>query len=755
LDRSFIDASVWQPERLDFAGGARCGPGLEQRRGDPLLFNGAAPLMDSWTLADLSPEEQARLETFKAETRETLQPVREEKQAEWVEERLKSVPNGKKKEMREVFERAVRQKRLLGDFGLVAEKYGRVTVAAILDNPDKFHGARFADPLEPDYGNDRRIARANLKAAGKPYIWSHAHGGQRFTLHRALQTVRLIGGELQTISGKLLELMRLDGVVFAREGELVRLTNGVTYTVSKEWLQWYLAGLARFETWDGRTKAWKVADCPLRQAASLCALSGNWTLPRLEGFLTAPSMTPEGRVIQEDGFDDQTGLYLHFPSTETWQAIPKKPDTQTVKTAIAALWRPFEAFPFASPVDRGGFLAALLTALVRPFLPTAPGFLISAPVAGSGKTLLALCVAALAGATAGVSSAGRDEAELEKRLLTELRFFSRCIIFDNLARPLESESLCAFLTTPHYSGRLLNVNINITGRPVAVVIITGNNPTILGDLNRRLLRITIDPCVEKPFDRRFDLDPLAYVQEHRLSLVRAGLVILKAALASGFKHEGGRLASFETWSDTVRNAVLWVGSNGWLEVTDPTLSMARGFDSDPLTTQLRALLEVWHDRFGSRGATVAQAIKRARDNDPELLEVLDEVAGDRGQIPTRRLGGWIAKYESRVVNGRRFAKFGTYQNAVVWFVQSGEFGEFQTLFNYTQEKWQSDICMEQGEITPETHQTNKACESCTSFNPNALDPRNGPGTCENPYDGRFSKLPADGGCCEHFELVTH
>ena len=70
LDRSLIDASVWQPERLDFAGGAQCGPGLEQRREEPKLFNGAAAFMDSRTLADLSPEEQARLETLKAAARE-------------------------------------------------------------------------------------------------------------------------------------------------------------------------------------------------------------------------------------------------------------------------------------------------------------------------------------------------------------------------------------------------------------------------------------------------------------------------------------------------------------------------------------------------------------------------------------------------------------------------------------------------------------------------------------------------------------
>lgn len=753
LDRSLIDSSVWQPERLDFAGGAQCGPGLEQRREEPKLFNDEATFVDSRTLTDLDPLEQARLETLKAEAREAMKPETEAKRTAWVEEQLKAVPNGKKKEMREVFERAVRQKRLLGDFVLHLEKFGKVTVAAILDNPDKFHGARCADPLEPDYGNDQRIALINLKAAGKPYIWSHAHGGQRFTLHRAMQTVQLADGELQDICRKLLELMRLDGVVFARGGELVRLTDGAAYPVSSEWLQWYLAGLARFEKFDKRSEEWKVTDCPLPLARSLCALSGNWHLPTLEGVLTAPSMASTGRAIQEDGFDDQTGLYLHFPATEAWQAIPENSNPQTVKAALAHLWKPFEAFPFVSPVDRGGFLAALLTALVRPLLPTAPGFLISAPVAGSGKTLLALCVAALAGATAGVSSAGRDEEELEKRLLTELRFFSRCIIFDNLARPLESESLCAFLSTPHYSGRLLGSNLSIAGRPVAVVILTGNNPTIIGDLNRRLIRVAIDPACEKPHDRRFDLEPLSYVQEHRLELVRAGLLVVKAALVSGFKHDGGRLASFEVWSDFIRNAVVWIGKNQWLEVADPCASIDLSFENDPETTRLKMLVFEWRRVFGNGGGTVTEAISRAKD-DLTFFEVLNEVSGERGIIPPRRLTRWIARQEGRIVDGMRFYRDGERNHTVVWKVQKTGFTGFTDYFYPNAGKCQSDSYTEQGENTPRSPRSPSCC-LCLNFIPNSHNPDTQPGVCETAPDGLLSKLPSDGADCSRFDYVTH
>lgn len=40
LERTLVDGAVWQPERLDFAGGASCGRGLRQERGKPVVVEG-------------------------------------------------------------------------------------------------------------------------------------------------------------------------------------------------------------------------------------------------------------------------------------------------------------------------------------------------------------------------------------------------------------------------------------------------------------------------------------------------------------------------------------------------------------------------------------------------------------------------------------------------------------------------------------------------------------------------------------------
>lgn len=57
-----IDSAVWQPCRLDFAGGADCSNGLEQQRGAPVLIPGSVEIVDTATaLPSLTPAETSEL----------------------------------------------------------------------------------------------------------------------------------------------------------------------------------------------------------------------------------------------------------------------------------------------------------------------------------------------------------------------------------------------------------------------------------------------------------------------------------------------------------------------------------------------------------------------------------------------------------------------------------------------------------------------------------------------------------------------
>ena len=470
LDRTLFDHAVWQPERLDFCGGADCQPPLVQQLPAPEPFNvTAAPADTRSTLPDLSLAERTRLAALKDELRtapaliERLQAVRSAWIGERVEEALARHPEDDPGQVEQRYRAAIIERRLMGDFPIVLADGKEVTVATLLDQPAVYHNQRCADPLDPGYRRDRRVAWINLRNAGRPYIFSHAHGGQRFILHRASQTLRVIKGELHTRVARILELMALDGSVFDRGGELVRVAEGgQVYAVTPEWLTVHLSGYIRFEVFDARAGEWRPADCPLDLAKRVLAMQGAYGLPRLRAVITAPILTLDGRMLEQDGHDPASGLLLMQDQPDHALVVPSAPGPAELHEAMAELWHPFKDFPFVGPVDRGVMLAALLTAVMRPVLPTAPGFLFAAPTAGSGKTLIALCLSLLMGADPpALMPPTMEEEELRKRLLAALREGRPALVFDNVCGHLDSAALCAFLTAREYGDRVLGSSLTV------------------------------------------------------------------------------------------------------------------------------------------------------------------------------------------------------------------------------------------------------------------------------------------------------
>jgi hypothetical protein len=289
---------------------------------------------------------------------------------------------------------------------------------------------------------------------------------------------------------------------------------------------------------------------------------------------------------------------------DNWPGVPNHPTREHIKNALEFLWKPFHSFPFCGPLDRGVFLAALLTAMGRPAYATAPGFLFTASTAGSGKSLLARCLAYLAGCgIPAVMTGAEDDAEMRKRLVAVGRRGAAAIVLDNLTGHLDSDALCAWLTSQYLSDRILGVSEDVMVRTGGLLLMTGNNVTRKGDLCRRVLTCRIEAEMETPWKRSFDLDPAQYCKDNRLAMVAVGLTILRYYMARPNPLRD-RTASFEAWSDTIRRTVVGVANDGLMDVADPVGSIDAAYDEDPETAKLRALLTVWNDRYG-RGPSVA------------------------------------------------------------------------------------------------------------------------------------------------------
>jgi hypothetical protein len=723
LERTLIDGTVFQPSRLDFAGGAHCGPGVEQRLPAPEVFNADALPVDTFkAIPPLTKVERERLAEIKAEARAAKAPVAEAARAAWVAERL-----GKKgdelagdedaDEKLAAYESTLRaaidphNPMLFADFELIADDGSTVTVGEVLDNPAKWDRREFCDPIEgKDYKDGRLVAWVNLRHGGRPMMISHAHGGARYRLVRARRSVMLLQGEIARNFEDALAVMREVGVVFDREGLLVRIVDGVIVPVEQEWLGLHLDRICRFlrpgrVTQNDPDPPPVNADCPGVIPSRIVKARGEWRLPRLVAVSDAPVFDPRtGAVVIEDGYDAGTALYLQLSGT--MRPIPSKVTPADVKAAIDRLWHPFKDFPFADnlgdgdgSLSRGVFLSCLLTAVCRRLLPTAPAYLMDATAAGSGKTLLSRCVALMMTARAPTVSGVDDsanEVEFKKMLFAKALAGAPIMIIDNISGAFKSSALCSFTTTETYDDRILGASKSASVPTNALIMLNGNRPSIVGDLNRRVMRALLDTGMETPYRRAFKLDPLDYIGAHRMDMIRDALIVLKGW------HDAGRpvgapdrTASFEMWSDTVRQATIWVGVNGWLAVKDPTLSIDVGIELDPETNKLGMLLDAWHAVFGDTPTTLKAVAERlvaptekwvSRDygrSEKEMVggELFDEdlheaiineigAANPKGELNARRLGRWIEGRAGRVVNGKRFVRMGKDRfNNVQWKVE--------------------------------------------------------------------------------------
>ncbi|WP_059413432.1 hypothetical protein [Cupriavidus basilensis] len=683
LDRSIIDGSVYQPERIDFAAGAMCHPPLVQRRPDPKIWNGGAEAFDSRLIPDLDAQQRIQLAEMQAAARARVRPEADRVRAAYIEDEAQGLAVTQDIDIdraREIVRAALEDETLYAEFVLMPEEGRPVTVGEVLDNPARWHNKRFADPCEPGYRNDRRVAWLNLRSGGRPYLWSWAHGGIRYDLVRQPRLLKLQAGEMSRLADDSLDILRAQGEVFDfGDGAIARVAEGRVHIATPTWILDYLGRVIRFERFDGRAKDWVPADAPEKLAKFICDRTGERGLPKLTAVITAPTLRPDGTALDMPGYDEATGL-LFLSEERDPLRVPVAPTFGQVQEAFAELWAPFAMFPFADDESRGVMLAALLTAVLRRAIPTAPGFAFDAPAAGTGKTKLAQCVAVLGGNSAAVYAPPRDEPEASKALFSLLLGGAGCVIWDNLVRPLEGAVLNAFLTAAEFSDRVLGASSNKTVPNRAMFIASGNNLTVRGDACRRILRCRIDAASETPFLRSFPFDPLVKVRDSRQVLVRAALTVLRGYQTLGVPMGEGELASFEVWDQLVRQCVVWcadMGVGGAVGLKDPAASTLRAADENPEKVLLGRVMEAWLGVFGDRAVTAAEALRGETDSLEEsparekLREAVEELSDGDRNFSARRLGTYISKHRDEIVNSQFFAgSLDTDKKIMKWRVET-------------------------------------------------------------------------------------
>ena len=190
-------------------------------------------------------------------------------------------------------------------------------------------------------------------------------------------------------------------------------------------------------------------------------------------------------------------------------------------------------------------------------------FLIDANVRAAGKGKLADTISLIVwGREFARSAYTHDDEEMRKLILAIALEGAQAVLLDNLAGNLGTPALDAALTSVTWEGRILGK----TQKPMLPLLATwygtGNNVALVGDTGRRVCHIRLESPDENP-EQKADFkhgELLEWVRENRGRLLAAALTILSAYWRAGRpKMHLKPWGSYESWTATIRNAVVWVG----------------------------------------------------------------------------------------------------------------------------------------------------------------------------------------------------
>jgi putative DNA primase/helicase len=404
--------------------------------------------------------------------------------------------------------------------------------------------------------------------------------------------------------------------------------------------------------------------------AALAARAELASVRYLAGIAVAPTMRPDGTIMDQRGYDAATGLLLE--PTGDVLPVPDRPTRDEARAAAEVLLEVVSDFPFALPAHRSAWLASVLTGFTRHAIPgNVPGVVVDANARGSGKGLLVDTIAIITtGHPISRSPQPKNDDELRKHITAAAIADTPAILIDNVTGKFSYPSFDAAITCNGlWSDRILCRSERRVLPLNTVWFVTSNNAALSSDSARRMLPIRLLSQVEHPEDRRDfrHSDLLAWTTERRPRLAQSALTVLRAY------HVAGRPAatnleswgSFEAWSALIRQCVVW------LALPDPLGARAELRErADVDRDAIRTLLVIIDESFKGAEITAAELMDRSAAL-PELRAALDELCPPRPgeERPTvQRIGVLLRSLRDRVVDGRRLEGRPGHAGAAHWRV---------------------------------------------------------------------------------------
>jgi len=426
-------------------------------------------------------------------------------------------------------------------------------------------------------------------------------------------------------------------------------------------LTYMLSKFGRFE----RTKAdgQKVkVDPPGRHVAALAGLLEHRYLPVLYNVASQPYLRSDGSICKTSGYDESTGIYCEFNQDNF--PIPESPSKADAAQALMRLSDLLEGFEFRESCDKSAAIAALLTASTRVSFPTAPLYLVTAFLPGSGKSYLCEITTIVASdrePTILTFSSSPDE--FEKRQIAALIAAPSFMLYDNLTCDvLAHPSLCTALTSPAITGRKLGESKTVTPSTRVMMAANGNNVAAVDDSARRTFISRLEPSRDDPQNRRFQSDPKALLKKHRGKYVADCLTIMSAYIAADKPSvDVPPVAGFDAWATHCRNPLVWLG------MSDPCQTMIASSRDNPRQRLSSAIIDSLHEHFQARPFTVRKILDEANAELNDLL--LDAASDDGKEVNKQKLGHWLRNKVGHSGTDARLVSFES-KRVASWLIES-------------------------------------------------------------------------------------
>jgi len=469
---------------------------------------------------------------------------------------------------------------------------------------------------------------------------------------RGKARIDVVAGEMNRVRRAAEKTLALRGGYYQAGGAIVVIrTDPATKDISTELLTEApltsaLADAADWYRYDGRTQKSVRTDPPPKNVQTLLKAQQFDHLPVLTGLARQPFFREaDGALVKTPGYDVVTGRYAAFDAAQF--ALPA-PTEEAARDALAVLDGLLDEFKFAGPADRSAALCAMLTAAVRPSLPVAPAFNITASTPGSGKSYLASTILPFAGPGAALKVSYPTSAdEATKTMLSIFLAAPAAVLFDDMqSQWVPFGAVNRALTSDTITDRVLGISRTVTVGTRSLVMGTGNNVGPIRDMTRRVVTIRLHHRTATPALESYVGQPAELVRANRGKYVAAALTIIAAWKAAGSpKAAVPSIASYGVWSDMCRQPLLWLGR------PDPATSIIEQLLHDPDQDDLGKLLTGWHAAVGDRPIMLRDLIDVAINDDELQGALLDLPVTDREAINRSKLGWYLKRHANRVVGG--------------------------------------------------------------------------------------------------------